>query len=52
METKIGVIRGSTKEEVKSNKFNIYIGISLGNKWFTKDNIGEYIIEELPELFV
>ncbi|MCK4552604.1 tRNA-dependent cyclodipeptide synthase [Candidatus Pacearchaeota archaeon] len=40
---KIKVIRGSTEKEVKSKKFNIYVGISLGNKWFTKDNIREYL---------
>jgi tRNA-dependent cyclodipeptide synthase len=30
-------------EEVKSKKFNIFIGISLGNKYFTKENIKKYI---------
>src|SRR3989344_1651904 len=40
----IGVIRGATEEEVKSKKFNIYMGISLNNKWFTKRNIKEYIL--------
>ena len=44
MRTKIGLIRGSNEREVKSKKFNIYIGISLGNKWFTKENIKEYIL--------
>jgi len=41
---KIGVIRGATEKEVKSKKFNLYIGISLGNKWFTKENIKENIL--------
>lgn len=33
----------TTKEEVESKKFNIWIGISLGNKYFTRENIKEYI---------
>ena len=36
---KVGVIRGTTLNEIKKKKFNIYVGISLGNKWFTKENI-------------
>ena len=44
MKTKIGVIRGASEKEVKSKKFNIYVGISLGNKWFTKTHIKEYIL--------
>ncbi len=32
------------KKEVESKKFNIWIGISLGNKYFTKQNIKEYIL--------
>ena len=39
-----GIVRGGTIEEVKSKKFNIYAGISLGNKWFTKENIKSYIL--------
>ena len=35
---------GASKEDVEKKKFNIYIGISLGNKWFTKRNIKEYIL--------
>ncbi|MEK6927283.1 MAG: tRNA-dependent cyclodipeptide synthase [Nanoarchaeota archaeon] len=35
---------GCTKEEVESKKFNIWIGISLGNKYFTKENIEKYIL--------
>ena len=33
----------TTKKEIKSRKFNIFIGISLGNKWFTKENLQEYL---------
>jgi len=43
MKTELGIIRGSNEEEVKSKKFNIYLGISLGNKWFTKENMKEYV---------
>lgn len=43
MEAKVGVVRGSTEEEVKSKKFNIYVGISLGNKWFTKENLRKHL---------
>ncbi|MBI2624332.1 tRNA-dependent cyclodipeptide synthase [Candidatus Parcubacteria bacterium] len=33
----------TTKEEVESKKFNIWIGVSLGNRYFTKENIEKYI---------
>ena len=32
-------IRSGTKEELESKKYNIGVGISLGNKWFTTENI-------------
>ena len=32
-------IRSGTKDELESKKYNIGVGISLGNKWFTPDNI-------------
>jgi tRNA-dependent cyclodipeptide synthase len=32
-----------TQEEVDSRQHNIWIGVSLGNKYFTKDNIRAYI---------
>lgn len=32
-------IRGGTKEELHAKKYNIGVGISLGNKWFTPENI-------------
>ena len=34
----------TTKEEVESKKYNVWIGISLGNKLFTSENIKEYIL--------
>ncbi len=43
MKTKVGIIREATEEEVKSKKFNIYVGISLGNRWFRKDNLREHL---------
>lgn len=33
----------TAKEEVSLKKFNIFIGISLGNKFFSKRNLKEYI---------
>src|SRR3989344_60771 len=35
---------GATKEEVESGKFDIWVGISLGNKYFTKENVKKYIL--------
>lgn len=32
-------IRGGTKEELDAKKYNLGVGISLGNKWFTIENI-------------
>lgn len=40
---KIVTYLNTNKEEVESKKFNIWIGISLGNKYFNKENIKEYI---------
>lgn len=34
---------GTTKEEVESKKFNIWIGISLGNSYFSEENVKKYI---------
>ncbi|GMU74254.1 MAG: hypothetical protein AMXMBFR44_4510 [Candidatus Campbellbacteria bacterium] len=34
----------TTKEEVEAKEHNIWIGISLGNKYFTKENIHAYIL--------
>ena len=36
-------IRGGSKTDLESKKYNISIGISLGNKWFTTSNIIELI---------
>lgn len=33
------IIRGASREELNSKKFNVYLGISLGNKWFNEKNI-------------
>lgn len=33
----------ANKEEIEVKKYNIFIGISLGNKWFTKENLREYL---------
>ena len=33
----------TTKEEIESKKYNISIGISLGNKFFSKENLREYL---------
>jgi len=41
---KIEEYLGTTKEEVESRKYNIWIGISLRNKYFTKENIEKYIL--------
>lgn len=35
---------GTTSKEVESKKYNIWIGISLRNKYFTKENIEKYIL--------
>lgn len=34
---------GTNKKEVESKTFNIYIGISIRNKYFTKENIKKYL---------
>lgn len=49
MPTEITQVIGATEEEVKQKKFNIFIGISLGNKWFNKKNIREYILWALKD---
>lgn len=36
---KLGNIRGGTIEELESGQYTIGVGISLGNKWFTVNNI-------------
>lgn len=37
----------TTREDIENKNFNIWVGISLGNKWFTKENIKEYILWSL-----
>lgn len=34
----------TTKEEINQKRFNILLGISLGNKYFSENNIREYIL--------
>ncbi len=41
---RIKIVRGASKSEVEAKNFNIYIGISLGNKWFSKENIENYLL--------
>ncbi len=33
------IIRGGSKTELETKQYNIAVGISLGNKWFTVENI-------------
>ena len=40
---KIYQIRGGTQEDLENRKYNLGVGISLGNKWFTVPNIIELI---------
>jgi len=40
---KILTYLNTNKDEVESKKYNIWIGISLGNRFFTKENIKKYI---------
>jgi len=44
MKYTINKIIGTTEQEIKEKEFNIFIPISLGNKWFTKENIRDYIV--------
>lgn len=47
MPFKIKLIRSKnkvTEEDIKSKEFNIWVGISLENKWFNKENLKEYIL--------
>jgi tRNA-dependent cyclodipeptide synthase len=36
---KLHLIRGGSREDLENRKYNIGVGISLGNKWFTPENI-------------
>lgn len=40
---KLYSVRGGNKEELKNRQYNIGVGISLGNKWFTVENIVELV---------
>jgi tRNA-dependent cyclodipeptide synthase len=41
---RIASLLNISKSELSSKKFNIFIGISLGNKYFSKERIKEYIV--------
>ena len=44
MKLKIKKIRGfATEKQIFNKEFNIFIGISLGNKWFTKSHLRLYL---------
>lgn len=44
MKTRIRLIRGAAEEkDIYDKKFNIFLGISLGNKWFTKEHLRVYL---------
>lgn len=40
---RIGKYLNTTKEAVEGKEFNIFYGLSLGNKYFTSDHVREYI---------
>lgn len=40
---KIGKIRGATYKSIAARQFNIYIGVSLGNRWFSDENLRIYL---------
>ena len=41
---KIKTFLNTDLKEIMSKKFNIFIGISLGNKYYSKGNIKDYIL--------
>ncbi|MEK7461922.1 MAG: tRNA-dependent cyclodipeptide synthase [Patescibacteria group bacterium] len=40
---RLGQVIGATQKDIESKKFNYWIGVSLGYKYFNKDNIQTYI---------
>ncbi len=44
---RIGRYLNTDEREIHSKKFNIFIGISFGNRYFTKENIKKYILWSL-----
>lgn len=44
MTLKVLGVRGGRIEEILAKKINVFIGISLGNKWFSRENLREYIL--------
>lgn len=41
---RIATYLNTTESDLQSRKFNIFIGISLGNKYFSKENIKDYLL--------
>lgn len=41
---KIATYLNTTENDLQSRKFNIFIGVSLGNKYFSKENIKDYLL--------
>jgi tRNA-dependent cyclodipeptide synthase len=41
---KISTYLNTTEKEIVDKKFNVLIGISIGNKYFTKENIRDYLL--------
>lgn len=44
MVVEIGVVRGGSIKSVLSQQYNIYLGVSLNNRWFTQENMRKSII--------
>ncbi len=44
MTTKINSVVGTRSSNIENKEFNIFVPISLGNKWFTKENMKQYIL--------
>src|SRR3989344_457222 len=41
---RIATYLNTTESDLQSRKFNIFIGISLGNKYFSSENIQDYLL--------
>jgi tRNA-dependent cyclodipeptide synthase len=41
---KIAAYLNTNEKEINSKRFDVWIGISLGNKYFSKENLKEYIL--------
>lgn len=40
---KVRLIRGGSLDDLEAKKYNISIGISIGNKFYSKENLNEYL---------